>query len=191
MENKHLQQDLSDMRRRDRAVTDDAWIREFLRSAPDGVMATALDGQPFTHINTFVYDAATHAIYLHTAGTGRLRTNIEANAKVSFCASRMGRLLPADTAREMSVEYDSVIAFGRASIVTDMALARAKMQMLLDKYFGHLQPGRDYRPVTDAEIKEITVVCIDIDAWSAKRLAAEPDFPGAFHFFGDRRDGNG
>jgi nitroimidazol reductase NimA-like FMN-containing flavoprotein (pyridoxamine 5'-phosphate oxidase superfamily) len=180
----------TDMRRRDRAVTDDAWIRRFLAEAPEGVLATSLDGQPFTHINTFVYDEATHAIYLHTAGKGRLRANIEANDRVSFCASRMGRLLPADTAREMSVEYDSVIAFGRASIVTDLALAREKMQMLLDKYFGHLRPGRDYRPITDAEIKEISVIRIAIDAWSAKRKEAEPDFPGAFDF-GDRGDPDG
>ena len=142
----------TDMRRKDRAVEDDAWIRRFLAESPEGILATVDGDQPFVHVNTFVYDEATHAIYLHTAGKGRLRTNIEANPKVSFCSSRMGRLLPADTAREFSVEYESVIIFGRASILTDLELAKEKMQLLLDKYFRHLKPGTDYRPITDTEI---------------------------------------
>lgn len=170
------------MRRRDRAVDDDEWIRKFLARSPHGVLATADDGQPSVHINTFVYDAATHALYLHTARNGRLHTNVAANDRVSFCTGSMGRLLPADTAREFSVEYESVVIFGRGSIMTDMTVAREKMQLLMDKYFGHLRPGPDYRPITDQEIAEISVFKIAVDTWSAKRKTAPGDFPGAFHF---------
>ncbi len=173
------------MRRKDRGVTDDTWIRDFLAQSGEGILATVDGDQPFVHINTFVYDEATHAIYLHTAGEGRLRANVEAKPKVSFCVSRMGRLLPAHTAREFSVEYDSVIIFGRGSIVTDLVLAKEKMQLLMDKYFGHLEPGRDYRPITDKEIAEISVFRLDVDLWSAKRKAVEDNFPGAF-WFGER-----
>lgn len=170
------------MRRKDRAVDDDAWIRHFLAASPEGILATVDGDQPFVHVNTFVYDEATHAIYLHTAGQGRLRTNIEANPKVSFCVSRMGRLLPADTAREFSVEYESVIIFGRGSIITDLELAKEKMQLLMDKYFGHLKSGTDYRPITDKEIAEISAIRIDVDSWTAKRKSVDSDFDGAFHF---------
>lgn len=173
------------MRRKDRGVTDDAQIRRFLAESPEGVLATEAGGQPFVHVNTFVYDEATHAIYLHTAGEGRLRANIEANPKVSFCVSRMGRLLPASTAREFSVEYESVIIFGRGSIMTGLELARTKMQLLMDKYFGHLKPGADYRPITDKEIAEISVFQLAIDSWSAKRKSVEDNFAGAF-WFGER-----
>lgn len=170
------------MRRRDRAVDDDEWIRKFLARSTHGVLATAADGQPSVHINTFVYDAATHALYLHTAKHGRLHTNIDTNDRVSFCTGGMGRLLPADTAREFSVEFESVVIFGRGSILSDMSVAREKMQLLMDKYFGHLRPGPDYRPITDIEIAEISVFKIAVDAWSAKRKTAPGDFPGAFHF---------
>ena len=173
---------LTTMRRKDRAVTDDAWIRDFLSQTPEGVLATVDADQPYLHVNTFVYDESTHAIYLHTAGQGRLRTNVEANPRVSFCVSRMGRLLPADTAREFSVEYESVIAFGHGSILTDLEQAKQKMQLLMDKYFGHLEPGRDYRPITDKEIAEISVFKFAIESWSAKRKDVEGEFPGAFRF---------
>ena len=41
-----------------------------------------------------------------------------------FSAAEMGRLLPADTALEFSVEYASVIAFGKARLVTGEEEAR-------------------------------------------------------------------
>jgi hypothetical protein len=173
---------LTRMRRQDRAVTDDSWIRDFLARTPSGVIASVLEQQPLTHVNTFVYDATTHAIYVHTAGQGRFRSSIEQNNRVSFCASQMGRLLPADTAREFSVEFESVVVFGQAEIMTDMVLATEKMQLLMDKYFGHLKPGEHYRPITETEIKEISVVQISIDSWSAKCKGEAPEFPGAFTF---------
>lgn len=169
-------------RRRDRAKTDESWIVDCLSTTPVITIATVVHDQPYSNINTFVYDAETHAIYCHTAGRGRLRDEIEANPKVCLSTYRMGRLLPADTAREFSVEYDSVVIFGNATIVNDRSLARLQMQRLLDKYFGHLQPGRDYRPITDQEMAEITVLRIDIEAWSGKGKFEPADFPGAFEF---------
>ena len=38
---------LAEVRRRDRAVTDDGWIRGLLHRAPFGTLATVRDGQPF------------------------------------------------------------------------------------------------------------------------------------------------
>lgn len=185
------------VRRSDRAVEDVAWIQNFLQRAPVGVLATASDGQPFINSNLFIYDQAAHAIYLHTARTGRTRANIESGSvgpsgrqgtdrpertRVCFHVYEMGRLLPADTALEFSVEYGGVTVFGRGQVVDDSDEARRALQQLLDKYFTHLQPGRDYRPITDDELARTTVYRIDIDDWSGKRKAVGEDFPGAFVF---------
>ncbi len=172
----------SQVRRQDRAVDDAAWIKALLHRVPVGVIATAYEGQPFINTNMFVFDEAANAIYLHTATTGRTRTNIEHDERVCVSVSEMGRLLPADTALAFSVEYASVVVFGRASIVTERDEARAALQMLLDKYFAHLQPGDDYRPITDEEIERTAVYRIQIDAWSGKKKEAPPDFPGAFRY---------
>ena len=64
----------AEVRRRDRAVADEGWIRDLLRRAPFGTLATARDGQPFLNTNLFVYDEAAHALYLHTARAGRTRS---------------------------------------------------------------------------------------------------------------------
>lgn len=170
------------MRRADKAVEDEGWIRALLRRAPVGSLATVSDGQPFVNINLFVYDEQARAIYLHTAREGRTRSNVEQNERVCFAVSEMGRLLPADTALEFSVEYAGVVVFGRAGIVTDEHEARRALQLLLDKYAPHLRPGRDYRPITSEELARTSVYRIDIEEWSGKKNEKPADFPGAYFY---------
>ncbi|MCK6579551.1 MAG: pyridoxamine 5'-phosphate oxidase family protein [Anaerolineae bacterium] len=167
------------VRRSDRAVEDEGWIAGFLTAAPMGVLATVHEGQPFVNSNIFAYDPARHALYTHTARVGRTRANVEADQRVCFTATEMGRLLPADEALEFSVEYAGVVVFGHGQIVEGEE-AEHGLQLLLDKYFPHLRPGRDYRPIIPEELARTSVFRIDIDSWSGKRKRVEDDFPGAF-----------
>jgi len=177
-------------RRRDRTVEDSEWIKSFLKKAALGVLATQAEGQPFVHSNIFAYDEARHAIYFHTAKTGRTRSNIDSGAgsgadegtPVCFHTFEMGRLLPASTALEFSVEYAGVTVFGRVQVVADREEATYGLQLLLDKYFSHLRPGEHYRPITSEELARTSVFRLDIEEWSAKRKAVDADFPGAFFY---------
>lgn len=172
---------LTPVRRRDRAE-DEGWIFEFIQRAPFGALATLRNGQPFINTNLFVYDEAGHAIYLHTARAGQTRRNVEEEERACFSASEMGRLLPADTALDFSVEYSSVVAFGTCRVIEDPAEKRRALQLLLDKYAPHLRTGRDYRPITEGELERTSVYRMDIERWTGKRNRAEPDFPGAFSY---------
>ncbi len=178
----YLNMPINMVRRSDRAVEDEDWIREFLHRAPMGTLATVYNGQPFINSNLFVYDEAKNTIYMHTARLGRTRSNVEQEEKVCFSISEMGRLLPADEALEFSVEYGGVVVFGRASLVSDVAEAKIALQMLLDKYAPHLKPDVHYRPTTDAELARTAVYRIMIESWSGKRKQVAADFPGAFFY---------
>jgi nitroimidazol reductase NimA-like FMN-containing flavoprotein (pyridoxamine 5'-phosphate oxidase superfamily) len=147
-----------------------------------GTLATALDGQPFINMNLFVYDEPAHVIYLHTARAGRTPANVEAGERVCFGVAEMGRLLPASTALNFSVEYAGVVVFGRARVVEDETEAGRALQLLLDKYAPHLRPGRDYRTIQAEELAVTTVYRIEIDEWSGKQKVAPPDHPGAFWY---------
>jgi hypothetical protein len=177
-----MSDNLTTIRRKDRAVEDEAWIRAFLHRAPVGTLATVDGEHPFLHMNLFVYDEAAHCLYLHTAKAGRTRDNIEANGRVCLGVMEMGRLLPASTALEFSVEYASVIVFGTCRIISDESEAGRGLQMLLDKYAPHLRPGQDYRPPIESEIKRTAVFRIDIEAWSGKKKEVAADFPGAYWY---------
>lgn len=170
------------MRRNDRAVTDEDWIRTFLARAPMGVLATVEHAQPFVTPNLFVYDPETHTIITHTARKGRMRDNVEGQAQAAFTVTEMGRLLPADTSLEFSVEYASVVVFGPVEIVEDEATASRDLQLLLDKYAPHLHPGEDYRPPVSQEVKRTSVFRLHIESWSGKCKTVEADFPGAYWY---------
>lgn len=177
----YLNAPITTVRREDRAVDDDAWIKQFLKTADVGTLATVHDGQPFLNQNLFVYDEDSDAVYIHTARKGRTRANIEQDEKVSFAIMEMGRLLPADEALEFSVEYAGVVIFGTSSIVEDEAEATHVLQLLLDKYAPHLSAGDDYRPPVPEELKRTSVFKISIDEWSAKKKSVEA-FEGAFWY---------
>lgn len=173
---------LNRVRRRDRAVEDEAWIRAFLTRAPFGVLATTRADQPSMNPMHFVFDAAQPALYVHTGKRGRLNENLALNSKVCFCAAEMGRLLPGKRAGEFSGEYASVIVFGRAEVVSDETEAGRALQALLDKYFPEHEPTRDYEPITATDLSVTCVLRISIDAWSGKRNQKPPDHPGAFEY---------
>jgi nitroimidazol reductase NimA-like FMN-containing flavoprotein (pyridoxamine 5'-phosphate oxidase superfamily) len=174
------------VRRRDREVEDEGWIKALLRRAPMGTLAMAHDGQPFVNSNLFAYDEAAGAIFMHSSPHGRTRALVAQEQRVCFSVSEMGRLLPAPTAKSMSVEYAGVVVFGRGEVLEDEDVARHGLELLLEKYFPHLQPGEDYRPITMEELGQTAVYRITIECWSGKKKEVEPDFPGAFYYPGGR-----
>jgi nitroimidazol reductase NimA-like FMN-containing flavoprotein (pyridoxamine 5'-phosphate oxidase superfamily) len=175
----YLEQPLNQMRRSDRAK-DDGWIRDFLKRGDFGVMATCYQDQPFTNTRQYVYDRSANAIYMHGAKTGRTPAVIQVNDRVCFSVSRMGRLIPADEAVEVSVEFAGVMVFGRVMMVEDPVEAAHALQLLMDKYFPQLKPRIDYRPIEPKDLKITAVLRIDIDSWSGKEKKAADDAPGAF-----------
>lgn len=168
------------MRRSDRAVNDETWMKALLQRAPIGILATVHDGQPFQNSNLFVYDEALHVIYMHTARLGRTRANIEIEERICFSVYEMGRLLPAKTALEFSVEYASVVIFGTATRISNEKQATDALHQLLQKYAPHLQRGQDYRGVVPEELARTSVYRITIEEWSGKKKEVAADFPGAY-----------
>lgn len=172
---------INKIRRHERAQ-DESWIREFILRAPMGTMATVHEGQPFLVTRNFAYDPERHAIYMHGAKKGRTIENIQADPKVCFSASKMGRLLPDERAMEFGVEFSGVVAFGNIRLVTDSSEAKHGLQLLCDKYFPHLKPDVDYETTTDTDLKVTAVFRIDIESWSGKEKTVADDFPGAFFY---------
>ena len=168
--------------RRASLTKDDTWIKAFLLRGGMGTLATCVEGQPFLVTRNYVYDPIDHVIYLHGAKKGRTYRNIQVNNKICFSISEMGRLLPADEALEVGVEYAGVVVFGRIQIVNGKKEAQHGLQLLLDKYFPHLKSGKDYKPITSESIEITAVMRIDIESWSGKEKRVDQDFPGAFTF---------
>lgn len=168
--------------RRHKLAKDDAWIENFLIHGAMGSLATCVDDQPFLVTRNYAYDPPKKAIYLHGAPRGRTYENIQHNNKICFSVSKMGRLLPADKAVEFGVEYSGVIVFGRIQIIEEEKEAAHGLNLLLEKYFPHLTPEADYKPITAESLNNTAVMRIDIDCWSGKATKEREDYPGAFNY---------
>ena len=148
---------------------DEAWIVEFLNKAQVGHIATRADNQPYITPTLFWYSPGQHEIYFHSNITGHVRANAEQYPEVCFEASRVGKLLPSNLALEFSMQYESVVAFGKVRVVEDEADKKKFLYGLIGKYFPAMTPGEHYRPITDKELKRTSVYAITIDMWSGKR----------------------
>jgi len=160
--------ELTKIRRQDRAITDDAWIADFLGKADYGVFATCRDGQPFTVARNFAYEADRHVIYFHGARKGRTFENVGDGAPVNLNVSEMGEWIVADRAMNFGVKYKGVVVFGLLKVVENAEEAKRGLQLIMDKHFPDLHPGVDYEAVTDEDLKVTAVFRVDIEAWSGK-----------------------
>lgn len=178
----HLDKTPADQMLRSELACDDEWIVEFLGEAHIGHIATRWEEQPFVTPTTFWYDNSRHEIYFHSNIVGRMRANSERHPQVCFESSRSGKLLPSNIALEFSIQYESVIAFGTIRVLVNEEEKRRALYGLIDKYFPELKPGKQYRPITDTELKRTAVYAIAVESWSGKRnwpAAADqsPDWP--------------
>ena len=159
--------------RRPHLTRDDDWIRAFLKTAKVGHIASSRDDQPFLNPTMFWFDEENHQIVFHSNVAGRVRSNIESNPKVCLEVSELGRFLPANVALEFSLQFRSVIVFGTARLVNDAEEARQLLYGLIGKYFPQMTAGKEYREITDKELRATSIYAIQIEEWSGKENWAD------------------
>src|SRR5258706_11068965 len=169
----YIDQSPTAFQRRPHLTQDDNWIRAFLKEAKIGHIASSFDGQPFINATMFWLDEENQQIVFHSNVAGRVRSNIESNPKVSLEASELGKFLPSNVALEFSLQFRSAVVFGTARVVTDPVEARRLLYGMLRKYFPAMTAGKEYREITDKELRATSIYAIQIDTWSGKDNCAE------------------
>ena len=76
-------------------------------------------------------------------------------------------------ALEFSLQFRSVVVFGTARVVTDPTEARRLLYGLISKYFPQMNVGKEYREITDKELRSTSIYSIEIDSWSGKENWAD------------------
>ena len=147
----------------------DEWIVDFLHIATVGHIATRWDDQPFITPSTFWYDEEKNEIYFHSNVKGRVRANVDRHPEVCFEASQEGQPLPSNVALNFSIQYSSVVAFGKVRVIEDEEESKRALYGLINKYFPSMKPGEEYRPITDNELARTSIYAIEIESWSGKK----------------------
>ena len=148
-----------EMRRKDRAM-DKEGINEILRKSEYGILSTiGQNGYPYGVPVSYIY--FNDSIYFHCALAGYKLDNISINNKVSFCVVGQADPLP----DKFSVQYKSVILFGRASEVSPDEKNQILLE-ILNKYSpDYTEKGKEYISNSGKVTK---VIRIDIEHITGK-----------------------
>jgi len=133
------------------------------------------DGQPFVIPVGYQYRAdAPDRLYVHGSLGSRLMRHLATGAPVSIAVTLLDGLVYSRTAMNHSMNYRSVVCFGRGHRVTDDAVQRAVYDAMIDRYFPGRTAGRDYSAPTVEHLNATMLIEIEIEEWSAKMREGDP-----------------
>lgn len=141
--------------RRQRQQLSDEKAELLLKEASHGVLGVVGDnGYPYTVPVNHVYDNG--KIYFHCAKSGHKLDAIKNCDKVSFCVISKSDVIPS----ERATDYLSVIAFGKARIITDSKEIYRISELIGDK-FSSGYPEETEKEINDT-IKANAMYCVEI-----------------------------
>ncbi|MBV9972752.1 MAG: pyridoxamine 5'-phosphate oxidase family protein [Candidatus Eremiobacteraeota bacterium] len=118
------------------------------------------------------YARVGNTLYLHGAASGRLMSVTGASDHICVTITLLDGIVLARSAFNHSMNYRSVVIFGRPRPVTDEDEKRGAFAALVE----HVIPGRgaDTREASETELKTTGIVAIDLNESSAKRRSGPP-----------------
>lgn len=155
---------MQNMRRSDRQVSEEQAMK-VLESGIHGIFCTmGVDGYPYgVPLNYAVEDGV---IYLHCATEGKKLQNLALNPKASLVVVGENEVL----AEKFSMRYESVMAFGTVSLVTDLEDKIKGLMALVRKYSPEfLESGEVYARSAAAKT---TVLMMHIEHVTGKERLA-------------------
>jgi hypothetical protein len=153
-----------------RASYDLKTIRAILREGLICHVGFQLDGQPF--VIPTLYTPVGDRLYLHGSPASRMLRSLREGIEVCVTVTLVDGLVLARSAFHHSINYRSVVVFGRAREVLDPDEKHAALRALVD----HVVPGRspDARPPNPREFRGTTVLALPLDEASAKVRTGGP-----------------
>jgi nitroimidazol reductase NimA-like FMN-containing flavoprotein (pyridoxamine 5'-phosphate oxidase superfamily) len=127
------------------------------------------EGYPVVIPTLFGRDGDT--LYLHGSQASRMMKDLEAGADVCITVTNVDGLVLARSAYHHSMNYESVVIFGKAKVVPDADKVRT-LKVVSD----HLLKGRweDVRQPNAKELKATMVLSVSLENASAKIRSGDP-----------------
>ena len=159
------------------------------RSRPDAahaILAAGLvahvgfvqDGQPFVIPMTYHFEPERpEHLYLHGAHHSRLMQHLGAGEAACVTVTLVDGLVHSRTALFHSVNYRSVVVFGRAAPALSREDQRRLLEGMVVRYWPGRLAGRDYEPIPDEHLESTLFVALRIEELSAKVRTGGPKGP--------------
>jgi uncharacterized protein len=151
-------------RRHDRGHYDHATVHALLDAAALCHVSYVIDGQPYCTPTLFWREGT--RLYWHGSSASRMLRNLSSGEPACLTVTHLDSLILARAGFNHSADYRSVMAFGRAKLVSRTEEKRHALTMMVDRFF----PGRTagLRPMSPQEFKATAVITMEIERASAK-----------------------
>lgn len=145
-------------------------VYEILDSALLCNVGYVIDGQPYVTPTAFWRED--NHLYWHGSSASRALTAQSAGIPVCVTVTHVDGIVVARSGFHCSINYRSVMAFGRAALVTDEEQRRRAMDTFVDRFI----PGRtkDNRPLKANELKITKLLGMEIEEASTKVRGGPP-----------------
>lgn len=130
----------------------------------------AVDGQPY--VVPTLHARVDERVYFHGSAASRTLRALAGGTEMCLTTTLLDGVVLARSAVHQSVNYRSVVVFGKAEAIEDADHKRAAIEAFSER----LIPGRwaEVRPPTDKELKAISVLSLPLDEASAKLRSGGP-----------------
>jgi uncharacterized protein len=104
--------------------------------------------------------------------------HLASGAPVCVAVTLVDGLVYSRTALHHSVNYRSVVLFGRAAAQQPGADEQRRiLQAMIGRYFPGRTADVDYESIPDAHLRATALVALDVEEWSAKTRTGGPNGP--------------
>lgn len=120
------------MRRKDKEITDSAAIEKIIQEAQICRLAMVDGGRPYMVPLSFGYEG--DSLYFHSGHKGMKMDILRTNPTVCFEMDIQGNVLEDDKACHWTVQYRSVIGFGKVEFLEEADEKRDAFQIIMAHY---------------------------------------------------------
>jgi nitroimidazol reductase NimA-like FMN-containing flavoprotein (pyridoxamine 5'-phosphate oxidase superfamily) len=154
----------------ERGDYDRATVEAILDEALVSHVGFSADRQPY--VIPTLHARVGDRVYFHGSAASRTLRALAAGAETCLTATLLDGIVLARSAVHQSVNYRSVLVFGRAEAVLEPERKRAAIEAFSER----LIPGRwrEVRPPTENELKAISVLSLPLEEASAKLRVGGP-----------------
>jgi len=149
------------MRRKEKEITDKTAMESIILESSVCRLALSEEDRPYIVPLCFGYEGDT--LYFHSAREGRKLNILRKNNNVCFEFDIDHEIVEADDACGWGMKYQSVIGFGKGSIIDDIELKRKALNIIMQHY------SRNSYEYPDKTVKKIVIIKIEIEHMTGKK----------------------
>jgi uncharacterized protein len=152
--------------------------QEFLAQGKVAHVGFTVERQPYVIPFSYHYDPGDPGrLLLHGSTSSRALLHLADGAPVCVTVTMLDGLVYSRTALYHSMNYRSVVCFGKARVVEARAEKRALFEAMILRYFADRTAGQDYDAIPDEHLDSTTLVDVRIEEMSAKLREGGPKGP--------------